>query len=103
MTEHEPGGETNGDQEQVRYQIRMSGPARRDLARLPDRVLHAVLAFLDGPLTENPHRVGKPLRADLLGLYSARRGSFRILYEIDDNEILVEVVRIAHRADNYRP
>ena len=93
----------NGGQEQIRYQIRLSRPARHDLARLPDRVLHAVLAFLDGPLTENPHRVGKPLRVDLTGLYSARRGSFRILYEIQENEILVEVVRIAHRAEAFRP
>jgi len=92
-----PGGE------HVCYEIRLTGSARRDLTRLPDRVLHAVLAFLDGPLAENPHRVGKPLAGDLHGLHSARRGSFRIMYEIRDDEVLVMVVRIAHRAEAYRP
>lgn len=85
------------------YQIELAAPARRDLALLPERVLHAVLAFLDGPLAENPHRVGKLLTGDLQGLHSARRGSFRILYEIHETEIVVLVVRIADRAEAYRP
>jgi len=91
------------DGKHVRYEIRLTGSARRDLARLPERVLHAVLAFLDGPLAENPRRVGKPLTGDLHGLHSARRGSFRIMYEIQDDQVLVMVVRIAHRAEAYRP
>jgi len=91
------------DGEQIHYQIWLSGSARRDLARLPERVLRAVLAFLDGPLAENPQGIGKPLVGELQGLHSARRGSFRVLYEISDSEVLVLVVRIAHRAEAYRP
>jgi mRNA-degrading endonuclease RelE of RelBE toxin-antitoxin system len=39
----------------------------------------------------------------LEGLYSARRGDFRIIYEIDEAELVVIVHRIQHRADVYRP
>jgi mRNA interferase RelE/StbE len=36
-------------------------------------------------------------------LYSARRGPYRILYEIHDEEIRVIVIRVDHRADAYQP
>jgi mRNA-degrading endonuclease RelE of RelBE toxin-antitoxin system len=85
-----------------RYRVEFSASGRRDLNRLPERVLRAVLEFVDGPLAENPYRVGKPLVGQYDGAYSARRGSFRIVYEIHDDEVLVEVIRVAHRAEAYR-
>lgn len=56
-----------------------------------------------GPLAEEPWRVGHPLRFELAGLHSARRGDYRIIYRVDEAEhaVLVEVIR--HRADAYRP
>ncbi len=62
----------------------------------------AVIAFISAPLAENPQRVGKPLRHEFEGIYSARVGPFRILYEIDEVVRIVAVIRIAHRADIYR-
>jgi mRNA-degrading endonuclease RelE of RelBE toxin-antitoxin system len=56
-----------------------------------------------GPLTSSPRRVGHPLQRELEGLWSARRGSYRNIYEIDDVARRVIVVRIDHRADVYRP
>ncbi|MGH9213115.1 MAG: type II toxin-antitoxin system RelE family toxin, partial [Acidimicrobiales bacterium] len=37
------------------------------------------------------------------GKHSARRGDFRVIYEIDDNRHRVTVVAIDHRSDVYRP
>ncbi len=71
--------------------------------RLPPRVLPAVIEFMYGPLAENPAQVGKPLHGDLAGLHGARRGDYRILYEIRADEELVIVHRVAHRRDVYRP
>ena len=56
-----------------------------------------------GPLTEAPRRVGHPLERELAGLRSARRGAYRIVYELDEVEKAVNVVRIDHRSDVYRP
>ena len=56
-----------------------------------------------GPPCENPHRVGHPLRRELAGLWSARRGAYRLIYEIDEQHHTVTVLRIDHRADVYRP
>ncbi len=57
-----------------------------------------------GPLCENPQRVGRhPLRRELAGLWAARRGAYRLIYEIDDDHHTITVLRIDHRADVYRP
>ncbi len=73
--------------------------AQRALRRLPEKVGTAAIEFIYGPLATNPHRVGKPLRLDMEGIHSARRGDFRILYRITDD---VTIVAVEHRADVYR-
>lgn len=82
------------------FEIAWSSTARRALTKLPEKVGTAVIEFSYGPLATNPHRVGKPLRFELEGLHSARRGDFRIIYRITD---VVTIVAIEHRADVYRP
>jgi len=86
------------------YELVVAGPAARAIAeQLPEAVAIAVIEFLAGPLLEQPHRVGTPLRRELVGLHSARRGTFRILYRIDDEGRVVTVMRVEHRSDVYRP
>jgi mRNA interferase RelE/StbE len=87
-----------------RYRVRYTRTARRALAdELPLHVVDAVLALLDGDLAAEPHRLGKPLHEPLDGIWTARRGTYRILYEIDDNTRTVLVTGIEARADAYRP
>lgn len=81
---------------QDRYDIVVTPPAQRSLANtLPEAIATAVIEFITGPLLDNPHRVGAPLRFELEGLWSARRGTYRILYEIDEAARTVIVIRIA--------
>jgi mRNA-degrading endonuclease RelE of RelBE toxin-antitoxin system len=61
------------------------------------------MGFVAGALVENPHRVGKQLRGDLAGIHSARRGTYRVQYRINEVEREVVVLRIDHRRDVYRP
>jgi mRNA-degrading endonuclease RelE of RelBE toxin-antitoxin system len=84
------------------YAIEWASPALRSLRRLPDKVAVAVVEFVYGGLAENPQRVGRPLRWELEGLHSARRGDYRVVYRIDENRRVVIVEAIAHRADVYR-
>ena len=85
------------------YGLLVTPPAKRALDRLPERVAAAIAELLTGDLLAAPRRVGKPLRRELAGVWSARRGSYRVLYEIDDEKNRVVVFRIDHRADIYRP
>ena len=84
------------------YQLKITPEGARSLDRLPEKVRPAVAATISGPLAENPQRLGKPLVGQLEGLRVARRGDYRIIYEIDDEEQLVIVHRIQHRRDIYR-
>jgi mRNA interferase RelE/StbE len=70
---------------------------------LPEKVAAAAVEFIYGPLAEDPRRVGRPLRLELEGRYSAHRGDHRIIYRIVDERKVVVVEAIAHRADVYRP
>ena len=85
------------------YELVLTPPAVRALQNgLPVAVAAAVIEFLTGPLLIDPRRIGKPLRGDLAGIYSTRRGTYRVLFRINENAREVVVVRIEHRGDVYR-
>ena len=84
------------------YRLVVSASAERALGRLPEAVAAAVVEFVIAALIESPRQVGHPLRQELSGLWAARRGPYRVVYEIDDQEHTVKVLRIDHRADVYR-
>ena len=85
------------------FAIAWAAPARRALARLPEKVATAAVEFPYGSLAANPYQVGKPLRLGLSGLHSARRGDYRVIYRIDVDIRQVTVMAIEHRSDIYRP
>jgi len=65
-------------------------------------VAAAAWELVTGALANDPHRVGKPLRGPYEGLYAARRGTYRILYKIDEDKHTIQIHSIRHRADAYR-
>jgi mRNA interferase RelE/StbE len=86
------------------YELVLTPPARRAVTdHLPEGVAAAVIDFLTTSLIKEPTRVGKPLRDDLAGIWSARRGTYRVLYRILEEPREVVVLRIEHRRDAYRP
>ena len=85
------------------YQVELAGVARRDLSGVPPRIVPAIIEFVYGDLARQPRRVGKPLQRELEGLWGARRGPYRIIYEIHDDRLVVLVIHVDHRADIYRP
>lgn len=86
------------------YELVLTPPALRALSdRLPEPVAAAVIEFLTTSLVTAPRRAGKPLRDDLAGIWSARRGTYRVLYRVRDETREVIVLRVEHRRDAYRP
>ncbi len=86
-----------------RYRLVTSSTVRRQLAeQLPEAVAFAAHELITGPLLDNPYRVGKRLSAPLDDRYSARRGSYRIIYRIDDKSRCVTVVQVSHRRHAYQ-
>lgn len=87
----------------AKWRLVVAPSAERVIGRLPEKVAAAIVEFMLGPLLENPRRVGHELRRELEGLFAARRGAYRIVYELDEEDRSVRVLRIDHRADVYRP
>ena len=88
---------------QQRYRLIIAPTARHPLTEsLPEAVASAAHEFVVGPLLDNPYRVGKQLRPPLADRYSARRGTYRVLYRIDDQRLTVTVLTILHRGEAYR-
>lgn len=71
--------------------------------QIPPRIVAAIVEFAYGDLAAAPRRVGKPLGRELTGSFSARRGPYRILYDIDDTIPAVQILSVQHRAHVYRP
>ena len=84
------------------YEVRITPEGLRHLNQLPAKVRDAALVVLHGSVADNPHRLGKPLVGELAGLFSARRGDYRIIYSIDDTAKVVTVHRVQHRRSVYR-
>ena len=85
------------------YEIEITAEGLRHLNRLPEKVRQAALESILGPIAENPNRLGKPLVGEPEGLWSARRGDYRIIYEIFEDDQIVLIHRVQHRRDAYRP
>jgi mRNA-degrading endonuclease RelE of RelBE toxin-antitoxin system len=83
------------------WRLVVAGPAARNLERLRAKYATAVIEALSA-IAANPRRLGMPLRFELIGRWSARRGPYRIIYAIDETARTVTVLAIAHRAGVYR-
>ncbi len=84
----------------MNYSVRIKGSAAKELARMPCDARTRLVEAIDG-LSEQPLS-GSPLKGGLRGLRRLRVGNYRVVYELRDDELVVLVVRVAHRRDAYR-
>lgn len=85
------------------YDVRWTGPAQRDMARLPARIAGVVITYVDARLALDPHRLSKPLQGTLEGLRSARSGDYRVLFRIEESTTTMFIRAVDHRSHVYRP
>lgn len=85
------------------WKIEVTSPALKGFRRLPEKAAAAIVEFVTGPLADNPRRPSKPLANELLGLRTARRGDYRVLFTLDVEDHILYVHRIEHRSDVYKP
>jgi mRNA interferase RelE/StbE len=84
----------------VNYSLRIKASAFKELQRIakPDRlrIIEAIEALPLNPLA------GKSLKGDLYGLRRIRVGDYRVVYEVIEQQVLILVIRLAHRKAVYR-
>ena len=85
------------------YELVITATARGQLAEiLPTTIAFAAYEIVIGPLLDNPQRVGKQLMAPLDDRHNARRGTYRVIYRIDEEQLTVTVLAVSARSDAYR-
>lgn len=82
------------------YSLKIKQSALKEIQKLDKPNRKRLIEAIDN-LTDNPH-VGKLLKGDFSGLRRIRVGSYRVIYEINEGEVLILVLRIAHRKNAYR-
>lgn len=82
------------------YEVLVAASVSKEIRRLPPQAQQAVIAGVTW-LRSEP-RSGKPLWGELRGLWSLRRGDYRVLYRVDHAALRVQVARVGHRRDSYR-
>jgi mRNA interferase RelE/StbE len=84
----------------ARYELRFKNSVAKDLRALPKsdvaRVLERIDALRDDPRPPGSEKLSGQER------YRVRQGSYRILYEIEDQQVVVTVVKVGHRREVYR-
>jgi mRNA interferase RelE/StbE len=85
------------------FEVEITPEGLRHLNQLPDKVRDAATQTILGPIAEHPRPAGKPLVGEPTGLHSARRGDYRVTYEINHDRKVVIVHRVQHRRVVYRP
>jgi mRNA-degrading endonuclease RelE of RelBE toxin-antitoxin system len=85
------------------WKVEVTSPALKGFRRLPEKAAAAIVEFVTGVLADIPYRLSKPLTNELLGLRTARRGDYRVLFTLVIEEHILYVHRIEHRSDVYKP
>ena len=84
----------------TRYTVRVKDRAERELRQLPGKEIGRILRRLQELALDPRPYVCQKLSG--VELYRIRQGDYRVLYTIDDNEQVVEVIKIGHRREVYR-
>ena len=82
------------------YSLKIKQSAFKEIQRLDKPDKKRLVEAID-KLTDNPH-IGKLLKGEFLGLRRIRVGSYRVIYEINEGEVMILILRVAHRKDIYR-
>jgi mRNA interferase RelE/StbE len=85
------------------WQIEWDEEALKELKKLGHTASKSLVSYLENRIAtdEDPRRFGKALTGDKVGLWRYRVGDYRIICRIEDEIIVVLVLRVGHRRDIY--
>lgn len=82
-----------------KYRVTFNKSVAKDFRTIPKSDIKKILAKIDS-LAENPRRDGA-IKLSGHDLYRIRQGLYRIIYEIRENQLIVQVIKVGHRSDVY--
>jgi len=87
----------------VNWDYEFDPRALKELARLGKEHQRRIIAYLDDRIvgSDDPRRFGKPLKHEFAGLWRYRVGDYRLICRLEDERLIVLVVKVSHRRDAY--
>ena len=86
----------------ARYRVVIKPSASKEIGAVGQKKDRQRIVLRIQSLGENPRPFGCEKLSGHLDRYRLREGNYRIVYSIDDNKLLVDVVKVGHRKDVYR-
>lgn len=85
------------------WKVEFDDAAAKELRKLDRQAQNDILRYFRERIAtdEDPRRFGKPLSGDLVGLWRYRVRDYRMICNIEDDKLIVLVVRVAHRKGVY--
>ncbi|BCG62718.1 MAG: mRNA interferase RelE/StbE [Methyloprofundus sp.] len=83
------------------YKIVWKNSAKKELKRLPKSTIGKILFSVE-QLQSNVHPVGSKKIVGLEHTYRLRTGDYRIVYSIENEDLIIEIIRVGHRKEIYR-
>ena len=83
------------------WKIEYDTRAIKELKKLPNEIAKRIVKKISDVLILNPHS-GESLQGKFKGFYRYRAGDYRVIYRLEENVVVILVLRIAHRKDSYR-
>ena len=83
------------------YRIEWKNSAKKELKRLPKHVIAQVISEVE-KLYNNQHPTGSKKLVGTEHTYRLRTGDYRIVYSVQNERLIIEVIRVAHRKDVYK-
>lgn len=83
------------------WTISFSKNAEKELSKLDKSIQDRILRYLHGRVANNARGLGKPLIGEKTGFWRYRIGDYRVIAELIDRELIIEIVRVGHRKDVY--
>lgn len=84
----------------ARYELRFKPSVAKDLRGIPSADVRRILTRIE-TLREDPRPPGSE-KLSAQERYRLRQGDYRILYNVLDGELIVEIVKVGHRREVYR-
>ena len=88
----------------MRYKVVLTEKAKKQLKKLDKHISSLLVGWMEKNLEgcSNPRQHGKGLTGDKSGQWRYRVGDYRIICEIQDNEVIILVLEIGHRKEIYK-
>jgi mRNA interferase RelE/StbE len=88
---------------QVKWSVEFDDRARRELRKLSQENQQTILRYLRERIagSDDPRQFGKPLRLNLAGLWRYRVGDYRLICRLEEQRLVVLVLKVGHRKEVY--